>query len=416
MLKKNNQFIQRFLIFFTLYFSLLLGFYFNENSSGGAFPDYLMRLSIISEFKKDFLNTFLNYDQFPDRHSPLLYIFFSILNIFGFDLNLIRIFHTFIVPLTILITYKCLKIKFVNYDKNLLFILSCVFFLSPTMRSLAIWPDARLAGFLFFTLSTFYYFKFKKTKKYQYCLLNNFFLIISAYLSPNFSIFFIYFFYYFVNCYHSFLKLIIIIIFNILLSLPLLYYILILDVNFLAINAVSGVSFLDRLNISNKILIISSLIFFYMTPLISNIYELKKIYLNCKIKNLIILIIVFFILAKYFNYSIQYTGGGIFFKTSYYFFENNILFFFISIISLLIILHYFKMNLNNILLFVILILSNPQLTIYHKYYDPLLFFLFFLFFDFKSPTNQFINKELIKKIYFFYFCFLGLNFTRSLFL
>jgi hypothetical protein len=416
MIKINHNFIRNSQIFFILYLSLLLGFYFNENTTGGAFQDYKMRLSIIYEFQKDFLNAFLNYDKFPDRHSPLLYIFISILNILGIDLNLIRLLHTLIAPITILIIYKCLALKFVDHEKNILFLISCVFFFSPTIRSLAIWPDARLLGFLFFTLSTFYFFNFQKSKKYQYCLLNNFFLIVSAYFSPNFSIFFLYFFYYFINYYRSFSKLLILIVFNTILSLPMLYYIFALDVNFLAINAVNNINFLDRINVSNKILIISTLIMFYLMPLILNNNELKKIYLNNKIKNLVISGIIFLILIKFFSYSIEYTGGGIFFKLSFYLFNNNILFLFISLISILTILNYFRLNFNNILLFVILVISNPQLTIYHKYYDPLLLFLFFLFFDFKQPFNKLINTGLIKKIYIFYICFLSLSFMRGLIL
>ena len=196
----------------------------------------------------------------------------------------------------------------------------------------------------------------------------------------------------------------------------MLYYIFALDINFLGINAVNNINFLDRINVSNKILIISTLIMFYLMPLILNNNELKKIYLNNKIKNLVISGIIFLILIKFFNYSFEYTGGGIFFKLSYYLFNNNILFLFISLISILTILNYFKHNFNNILLFVILVVSNPQLTIYHKYYDPLLLFLFFLFFDFKQPFNKLINTGLIKKIYIFYICFLSLSFMRGLIL
>ena len=72
-LEKNSNKIGIFLL---LYFSLLIGFYFGENSSGGAYPDFMMRTEIINSFKIDFLNTLLNYDNFPERHSPVFHIIF----------------------------------------------------------------------------------------------------------------------------------------------------------------------------------------------------------------------------------------------------------------------------------------------------------------------------------------------------
>ena len=48
-------------IFLILYTSLLAGFYFGENSSGGAYPDFLMRMGLIDSFKNNFKETFLNY-------------------------------------------------------------------------------------------------------------------------------------------------------------------------------------------------------------------------------------------------------------------------------------------------------------------------------------------------------------------
>ena len=138
-------------IFFILYFSLLAGYYFGENSSGGAYPDFQMRIGLIDSFKNNFKETFLNYHNFSDRHSPLLIIIISYLNNLGIDLNIIRLIHLNLVPLLIFISYKCLVLKFPDNNKNLLFLICCAFFLSASLRSIAIWPDSRLIGlFLFY--------------------------------------------------------------------------------------------------------------------------------------------------------------------------------------------------------------------------------------------------------------------------
>ena len=67
----NNS--NKIAVFLFLYFSLLVGLYFDENSSGGAYPDFMVRIEIINSFKNDFLNTLLNYDKFK-RDTLLLFI------------------------------------------------------------------------------------------------------------------------------------------------------------------------------------------------------------------------------------------------------------------------------------------------------------------------------------------------------
>ena len=107
---------------------------------------------------------------------------------------------------------------------------------------------------------------------------------------------------------------------NLLLSLPMLIYLFLLDVNFLSIKVVSHLSALDGLNPSNKIFIISTLILFYMIPFVFNQFPIKFFIKNFKINHLYFSLIIFFSLIYFFNYSLEYTGGGIFFKISYFFF------------------------------------------------------------------------------------------------
>ena len=94
------------------------------------------------------------------------------------------------------------------------------------------------------------------------------FLIIASYVSPNFSVFIIFYFYHFfkrikIN------KVFNIILLCIILSLPAIYYLFILDINFLTATTPgmkSGEAIGLNFNISNKILIISSIIFFHLLP------------------------------------------------------------------------------------------------------------------------------------------------------
>tara|TARA_B100000575_G_C23129718_1_gene655117 strand:- start:2347 stop:2922 length:576 start_codon:yes stop_codon:yes gene_type:complete len=184
----------------------------------------------------------------------------------------------------------------------------------------------------------------------------------------------------------------------------------VLKINFILTPAITADGFLNRINPSNKILILSSLIFFYMFPFLMDKNFIKNFFKNFKIDYLIYSLFLFLILFFFFNYSIEYTGGGIFFKISYFFFGNDYFFLFISFFSIYFILNNFKHDLNNIILFFILIFSNPQLSIYHKYYDPLLILLFFLLVNFKFNLESFMKKKLIFNIYAFYAILLSINF------
>jgi len=86
---KNTTFI-----LFGLYLSYLLGFILGEDSNGGAIMDYMGYRSIINDFILNFKNTFLNFDQYGERHSPVLIIilsFFYKLNIDDYTIRLINL-------------------------------------------------------------------------------------------------------------------------------------------------------------------------------------------------------------------------------------------------------------------------------------------------------------------------------------
>ena len=154
-----------------------------------------MREDIITNFSNNFSNTFFNYDDTPDRHSPVILIYLSLYKKLGLSFDFIRLLHINILPICVFFFFKCLKIKYPQIKNNLLLLLSLCFFISPTMRELSIWPDSRIYGLLFFLISVFFYLKFNIEKKCKYALLNTIFLCFASYLSPNYGLFFLFFFY-----------------------------------------------------------------------------------------------------------------------------------------------------------------------------------------------------------------------------
>ena len=190
MIIKKNIFI----FILLLYFSLIAGFYYGEDSLGAAYYDYQSLKHLNEKFHNNFLFYFLNYNDLGHRQSPFFFILGSIIFDFG-ELGK-RIFFLHIYLLIPVYFYKCLKIKFKDVSKDYLKLLASIILLFPTIRSYSIWPDPHLLGILFFIISIFYYLKMTtNVRPLKNALLNTFFLSLAAYISPNFGIFVIYFLY-----------------------------------------------------------------------------------------------------------------------------------------------------------------------------------------------------------------------------
>ena len=407
----NNliNFLDKYLLLI-LYFSLITGFFLNENTLGGSLSDYLNQKTIAQKFSQNFINTFLNYDKEPHRHSPLLIIILSIFEKFNISDIIIRLINLHFLLLIIFFFKKCLEIKFNYVNKKVINIISLLIFISPTFRALSIWPDSRLYGILFFTISILFFLKFKKSEiikiKYKYAVLNTIFLVIASYFSPNFCVFIFYFYFYFVKYFFNSKLIYILFFINVILALPAIYYVFFLKIYFFLTPATSGIHKFIILNPANKILLISSIFLFHYLPICFCVKkdpkELKKFFF--------IIFPIFLTSVYYFNYSNNFTGGGVIFKISNIIFGNSYLFYVISLIGLLTICHLSYKNFNNFLLILLIFLNNPQLEVYHKYYDPMLLILFFTLFDLNIKKLLLETRVLI--LYLYNSLFLILNLLR----
>ena len=408
------------ILIFLLYTSLLIGFYFGENLNHGSYLDWVNAYNpVIESFSKDFKNTFLSYDSFGQRHSPIYIIFLSFLYKFGLSFDFIRLIHLHISLSLIVIFYNCLKLKFKDTNRTILKILALSIFLSPTFRSLAIWPDSRIPGLIFFTLSIYFFLKFLLSPKYEkkFAWLSLITIIISSYISPNFSLFFIFFIYYFFQKL-KFKNFFLLILFSFAASLPMIYYIFSLDINFIAAGRTPGLDMEAtslNLNISNKLLIISSIIFFHLIPILFFLLNYKKMILFFK-KNLVFISIIFLILVYFFNYQLSFTGGGVFFQLSQFLFNNNFLFFIISFLSFFTIIYLSSLHKDNFTLIFLLILSNIQNTIYHKYYEPLFLIIVFILFNNLDYKNFFSKKRNLFYLYVFSLFYISLRIFKKIYL
>ena len=398
----NNIFLLLF-----LYLTLIIGFVYGENLNHGAYGDWIgANRDPIKDFSNDFTYTFFNYDSYGHRHSPVYLIFLSLFLDLGLDIGQVRFVHLHFCILLIVIFYQCLRLVFTNINNNYLFLLSLIIFLSPTFRSLAIWPDSRLPGLIFFVLTIYFFLKFKITNNSSYTWYTCVSLLISSYISPNFSVFFPYFFFFFLKKV-KFKELSFLIIFNFLVSLPILYYIFILDVNFLTAGTpnLNNESINFSFNLSDKLMIISSMIFFHLSPilLMDNFFNQFKTFIQ---KKFIILIPLVACLIYFFNYQLSYTGGGVFFILSNLIFNNNYLFYIGSFFFISFVLYISFLSLNNFFLLTLLIISNIQNTIYHKYYEPLILIMFFTLIKYPELENFLKKKNNILYLYLLSFIYI----------
>ncbi len=402
MIIKKNIFI----FILLLYFSLIAGFYFGEDSLGAAYYDYQALNHLNEKFKNDFLYYFLNYNSLGHRQSPFLFILGSIIFDFG-ELGK-RIFFLHIYLLIPIYFYKCLKIKFKDVSKDYLKLFASIILLFPTFRTYSIWPDPHLLGTLFFIISIFYYLKMKTNiRPFKNALLNTFFLSLAAYSSPNFGVFVIYFYLEFLKRFSLGKKILLISLLNIILSLPFFLYLFYLDVNFIFNNDVHNLNynFFSLESLSNKIIIIISIILFYLFPF--KLINLNKVRFNFSKLSVrfIFTSLTFFFIIYFFDFSTSYeytnSGGGFFYNLSNLLFQNNILLFILSYFTYLYLLKIFRLNTSNLILFLSLILSHPQLTMWQANFSPtILFLLLLLFKDVISKNNLNLKTLIISYLYF----------------
>ena len=404
MITKNKVFT----FILLLYFSLIAGLYYGEDSLGAAFTDYKALKYLNEKFHNDFLFSLLNYNDLGHRQSPFFFILSSL--IFDFGELAKRIFFVHIYLLIPIYFYKCLKIKFKDVSKDYLKLFASIILLFPTFRSYSIWPDPHLLGTLFFIVSIFYYLKMTtNVRPFKNSLLNTFFLSLAAYSSPNFGVFVIYFYLEFSKKFFFSKKILAISLLNIILSLLFFLYLFYLDVNFIFNNEAHDLNynFFSLENLSNKLIIIISIILFYLFPFILTSLNLNKVSFDFSKLSVrfIFTTLIFLFIIYFFDFSTSYeytnSGGGFFYNLSNLLFQNNIILFIISYFTYLYLLKNFRFSTSNSMLFLCLILSHPQLTLWQANFSPTILFLVLLLFkDVINKNNLNLKTLIISYLYF----------------
>ena len=394
-------------ILFTL--SLFVGLIFQENSAGGAIHDINHLKPYIEKFQDGFKSGMLYYLNNINIHSPFFFIFISFFNNLFSDTFHTEILYIIISSFLPILFYQILKIKF-DYDKNLLFWVSCLIFISPYFRSSAIWLLGDNLALIFFSISLIYYLKFTNDKKNLYLFFCITSIIICCYVRYYYALF--YFFYLF-STYKDikFKFLFLILTYSFVISLPAFFYIYLIINNY---NFLDTVFTYSKLNYFGNIFIILSLILFYIFPFI--FYDLKiiKKYYQGNIKEIIFLslplIIVYFFDLIFNNNLIDFSplGGGVFIKLlNLIELDLKISLLIISIVSILILNFYLRKNfIRNYALLLLFILSFPMYTLFQKYFDPLIYiFLLGLITYSEKKCLLNINRSKVLSLYLYFLSF-----------
>ena len=408
-------------IFLIFYLSILIGFYFDENALGGAEGDFFHHYRFSQKFNVNFLETLNKFGNkgMETRNSPIFWIIIAFLNKI-IPIEIIRILNSLVSLFIGFCLYNCLKIKFKNQNEITLILLASTVFLSPTIRSLSIWPYNQIWGLLLFILSIYYFLRFKENIdnniKFKFSLKLLFFLIISSYIHPSFAIFILYYVFHLYKAFRLSKYSFYLIIFCLLLSIPFFLYVFSTNV----LHSFYGAEGIDinvsqSLNLSNKIIIISSMFLFFILPVINISRTMTEIKL-IKFEVLLIILFLAFINIYYFNFPYFESGGfggGFFHKLSNKLFENNFLLYFVFIVSLITIFGIFAKKVDNYILLIALVLSNPQFTIYNKYFDPLIFILLLTLFEFDIKKHFFEKKYKFFQLFSLFFLFLMMSLFKS---
>jgi hypothetical protein len=410
-LKENSRLVTICLLILVL-LSFVYSFVTGEDSLGKAEHDYIRNNFFLYSFSENFNLAIQKYGTYGEvRNLPTFNIIFAQFIKLGIEISNLKYLNLPILILLIFYFLKSLKIKYKNLSLNSKILFSCIILLSPTIRSLVNFTYPFLWALCFFVISIFFYLNFKnyetnKLKNALYCILH---LVIASYITPNFSVFIIIFLFQFFKEFQLSKSFFQICFFSFILSLPALSFLIYKDF-YIFKNEVFSITYSEKFNVSNKIIIITSILSLFFIPYLVK-WNIKKDLTSIKLKSLFYISCFFLLCIFFFDFE-PGAGGGIFYQFSKLFFKNNFFLFFIFFASLLLFNFFGLYNIENFIIFISLILYNLQYTIYYKYYDPLLLFIFLFLAKIKKNDTLDINN-LGKRYFIFYVFFLLLNIFKD---
>ena len=367
--------------------SFFIGFYFQENSSGGAidFSHYYNNFKLF--YGKNLLK--INWYDYESSSLPLYY-FVTYFFYNPENLILIKIFNLFLSFFCLFLFYKILNIH-LKLNNSLSFLLSSTILLSPYFRTSTFWMMEENFPILMTFITIYFYVSLKKKFSYFFLIAAIFFSVCAFfsrqnYIIVSFGLFLLIFDW---NNFFSKKNLLIVFSFCIFFS-PSLYFFN--TWGGLLTPVVVGEKRALILNIYN-IPYILNIILVYIFPFV--FLEKKKfiIFFN-KNKKLILFSFIFYLLI-FFNFIPTTIGGGALSKLFMIITDGFVLKYLIlicSFFSLLFLILLFDDNKFIIFYFLLnLILFSTITPIWQEYFDPLSL-VFIILFGNIINSSQYSNK------------------------
>ena len=392
---KSNEFI--LIIYCLLYLSLVFGFIYNEDLAGGGVLDRSFQRNVTLNGFKNGVSSFL-FSFYPTNtiiHSPIYYILIHKLEIIINNENLFRFFLLNVSLITPLILIKNLKKKFGH--SYLILAIPIICFLSPNFRSVVIWSGREILSLGFLSISIFYFINSFDNFSLKNIFLSFLFLVCACYISWEYGFISIIYFIKLLKEYKNKFIFILIILFNLILSLPFFIYVF----KFIEIG---GYNQSVISNIFNNIPYFFSTYFFYSLPFLFLNNNFIKYIINNKL--IFISTLVFFFIVSYFN-EVPEIGGGLF-KQILVFLNLSQLIFIFSAMGILsfVYLNDKKLPLNILILSVFILQTCISYHFFQKYMDLVFIIYFFFLFEMNFLNTIILQKRLIKNLFFlsiFYF-------------
>ena len=238
-------------------------------------------------------------------------------------------------------------------------------------------------------------------------------IIFAAYLHPPLAFFNIFYLFYFWK-YLKKLSFWFIILTNIIFLIPITLFVIENGIFFFHKVEGENVNIYTTLNFFNKIIIITTIIFYFLIPIINPIELFKETIRKLNLLKLLTFLLFTIFLSIFFNYDFtKIHGGGFVHKASYLLFGNYIFLFFIFFISVIVFYIIFNNKFINYFVYILIIFTNIQYTIYNKYYDILVIIIFFLLYEINLEKRFFKQKNNLFYLYSIYLFYYLITFFKS---
>lgn len=410
---KYQNFILLFLSFI-MFASYFLGIFLNE-VHGASDLDAINHTwpAIIDFAKYKTSEIYKFYYKYGENSFPLHHLIYG--KLFNLsNTNQIKFISPFISLLIPLLFFKILKQRYKLNSIIILIFFSSIIFLSPYFRSSAIWGLTENTGYIFLLLSIFFYQKFLEQRNLISIFFVCLFSSLALYTRPQLIIFSL-FFYLILIMLKKNKEILTCNLFYILFAIPGIFTVFYWGGFILGESGTNNFNyFINYKSIPNSFLSMLTLFLIYSLPFyigcqksyLKDIFNKNNFYLF--LMCFILILLIYFLFDVDFQYlsfeNNKIYGQGFLVDILFRLTGSDLFILPFSAIGLFLVIYFTSLSLkNSILIWVIIFIFSFRVHFFTEYFDPLLYIIFFLMFDFNKIFEKNIKDIRIQFFYFSYY-------------